>query len=141
MRAMQGILKGVTPLSGVSGAAPLTVPPPNEKEEKLMAKQIKYGEEARRSREADAERLGIKKNISDLEHMLGTTQMRIDEIISLLSEMAPEDNSYQKTVKALKDNFEYMNRMIKYSNSQICSEQMNLKEGDLSEYILGYADG
>ena len=27
MRRLQGILKGVTPLSGVSGAAPLTEPP------------------------------------------------------------------------------------------------------------------
>ena len=113
-----------------------------KRQEEIVSDVLRqYDEETRRSREADAERLGIKKNISDLEHMLGTTQMRIDEIISLLSEMAPEDNSYQKTVKALKDNFEYMNRMIKYSNSQICSEQMNLKEGDLSEYILGYADG
>ena len=116
-------------------------------DDKKKQKQIvdsllrQYDEEMRLVRETEAKRLGIKKNISDLEHMLGTTQIRIEEIISMLYDMTPGDISYQKTVKALKDNFEYMNRVIKYSNSNISADQMNLKAGVISEYIMGYTDG
>lgn len=112
-----------------------------QKQAQLVDKVLQeYGEKNRESQEAEARRLGIKRNISDLEHMLGATQLRIDDIITTLEEIKPDSDNYQHTVKSLKDNIEYMNRMIKYSNSDISADTFNKKEADLGAFIEGYAD-
>lgn len=90
--------------------------------------------------EADAKRLGVKRNISDLEHMLGTTQMRIGKIIQRLEKATPEVAYYQQLVKQLKDNVEYMNRTIQYTNAHISSASFNMQEGNISKFIKDYVE-
>lgn len=90
--------------------------------------------------EADAKRLGIKQNISDLEHMLGTTQIRIGKIIQRLEKATPADVNYTLLVKQLKDNVEYMNRTIQYTNARIDSASFNMQSNNISEFINGYVD-
>lgn len=112
-----------------------------ETQEKVVRKLLsKYDEKERAEREADAQRLGIKRNISDLEHMLGTPQFKINRIISRLERATPSTSNYPKMVKQLKDNMDYMIRIIHFSNAQITKESINLKEGNLIEYINNYVD-
>ena len=90
--------------------------------------------------EADAKRLGIKQNISDLEHMLGTTQIRIGKIIQRLEKATPADGNYMLLVKQLKDNVEYMNRTIQYTNARIDSASFNMQSNNITEFINEYVD-
>ena len=99
-----------------------------------------YDQKVTAEREADAMRLGVKQNISDLEHMLGSTQLRISKIIARLEGATPASENYPHLVKSMKDNIEYMNRVIHYNNARIDSESFNLKEGDIVEFIKGYID-
>lgn len=89
--------------------------------------------------EADRKRLGVKENISDLEHMLGTPQFKIDRIIDRLEDMTPNNANYSSTVKSLRDNFEYLNRVIKYYNTNMDSVSLNPVDCDISEFISSYA--
>lgn len=108
---------------------------------KLVEKQKQLYEEKHRAElEAEAERLGIKRNISDLEHMLGATQFKINNIISRLENIEPTAKRYPDTVKSLKDNVSYLNRLIHYSNAQISSETFDIQEGDLYDFLQKYAD-
>ena len=107
----------------------------------LVNKEIqRYNQKRDAEREADAQRLGVKQNVSDLEHMLGSTQLRISKIISRLEKATPASENYQQLVKSIKDNVEYMNRVIHYNNARIDAESFNIKEGDIAEFINCYAD-
>lgn len=113
--------------------------PDNQK--RLVDKIVqRYQAQTTAELEADAKRLGVKQNISDLEHMLGTTQNRIGKIIQRLEKATPDATNYQQLVKQLKDNVEYMNRTIQYTNARIESASFNMQEGNISAFIKGYAD-
>ncbi len=103
-----------------------------------MAQQ--YQEHRLAEQEADAKRLGVKRNISDLEHMLGTTQNRIGKIIQRLEKVTPNADNYLQLIKQLKDNVGYMNRTIQYTNTRIESVSFNKQSGDISEFIKDYVD-
>lgn len=112
-----------------------------DNQKKLVGKIVQqYQEHTLAEQEADARRLGVKQNISDLEHMLGTTQIRIGQIIKRLEKATPEAANYQQLVKQLKDNVEYMNRTIQYTNARIESGTFNIQEGSISDFVKGYAD-
>ena len=113
-----------------------------ENQKELVSKLVQqYTAKVEAEREADAKRLGIKQNISDLEHMLGSTQLRIGKIIKRLESCTPDMANYQQVVKQLKDNVEYMNRIIRYSNANIEQDSVYRKSDDLIEYITSYVDG
>lgn len=94
----------------------------------------------RAEQEADAKRLGVKTNISDLEHLLQTTHAYIDDIIEKLEDFHKEDNSYQSLIKGLKDNVEYMKRVIRFSNATIYPEMFNMKRYDIDAFIKNYCN-
>jgi signal transduction histidine kinase len=102
--------------------------------------KIKYQQKLEEEHEADLKRLGIKQNISDLEHMLGAPQHKIDQIIRRLERIKPDADNYSATIRALRDNFDYMNRLIEYNHSLI--DQCNIPEQprDLSQFIRDYAE-
>lgn len=114
----------------------------NKEKQKVIIEKVlqEYAEKAKAEQEADAMRLGIKQNISDLEHMLGTTQFKINQMIGRLEKMTPSSTNYQSTVKALKDNIGYMSRQIHYTGGKIDKDTFNIREGSLSEFINKYAD-
>lgn len=112
-----------------------------EKQKELVNREIQiYSQKVEEERMADALRLGAKQSVSDLEHMLGTTQERIGKIFTRLEKVTPEAENYQKLVKSLKDNVEYMNRIIKFNNANIDSRSFNLKEDNIVEFINDYVD-
>ncbi len=112
-----------------------------ENQRKLVNKEIQnYEQNVSAEREADALRLGVKRNISDLEHMLGSTQLRIGKIIARLEKVTPSSKNYLHLVKSMKDNVEYMNRIIHYNSTRIETESFNMKEGDIAEFINNYVD-
>ncbi len=113
-----------------------------EQQKEIVNKVVQqYNEKAAAEREADERRLGIKQHISDLEHMLGATQLRINKIISRLENIEPGADNYRNIVKSLKDNILYMNRTIKFNNSRIAAESFDKRERDFAEFINSYADG
>lgn len=89
--------------------------------------------------EADAKRLGVKMNISDMEHMLGTPKIKIDSIIEDLGDYMPSQEDYQEVVKALKDNVDYMFRLIHFNNSSLSTETLNITPNNLQAYLDQYA--
>ena len=135
----EAISKGNMPLSGCMMLPIVVDSLENQKE--LVNKEIQqYEQKVYTEREADAKRLGIKQNVSDLEHMLGSTQLRINKIIARLEKATPSSENYQHLIKSMKDNVEYLNRIIHYNNARIESESFNMREGDISEFINNYAD-
>ena len=133
------ISKGRMPLSGYM-MLPVVIDS-LEVQKELVNKEIQhYNQKIDAEREADARRLGVKQNVSDLEHMLGSTQLRISKIIARLEKATPSSDNYQHLVKSMKDNVEYMNRIIKYNSASIDSESFNVKEGDIIEFVNGYVD-
>lgn len=97
-----------------------------------------YAEKVKTENEANERRLGIKRNISDLEHMLGSTQQKLNNIIDRLSRITPSNEKYPEIVKQLKDNMEYMNRVIHYNNASIEEETLNIQEHNFWDYIENY---
>lgn len=106
----------------------------------VVREKQKYAQRMREEQEADEKRLGVKQNISDLEHMLGSTQLRINNIISVLKDITPASDMYQSIVKDLQDNVEYLNRMIRFSYNQITAEMFNKKKGNIADFLKHYAD-
>ena len=135
----KAISKGRMPLSGYM-MLPIVIDS-LEKQKELVNKEIQhYEKKANAEREADAMRLGVKQNVSDLEHMLGSTQLRINKVIARLEKATPSSENYHRLVKSMKDNVEYMNRIIHYNNAHIDSESFNMKKGDIVEFINDYID-
>ena len=99
-----------------------------------------YASQTREEQEADAKRLGVKQNISDLEHLLQTTQANIDGVLYDLEEIYPEDKNYHSLLKSLKDNVEYMKRVVRFSNTSISSEMFYFKEYDIEEFVKEYCN-
>lgn len=99
-----------------------------------------YDEKKRLEREADAKRLGIQQNISDLEHMLGPTQFRIGRIFSSIQMNISQSKDCSKLFKELKDNVDYMNRIIKYSYAKINEKDLHLKKNDIIDFIKNYCN-
>lgn len=99
-----------------------------------------YDKQKRQEQDADAQRLGVKQHISDLEHMLGTTQVRIGKIITRLERNMFDADRLPDIVKSLKDNIGYMNRIIHYTNARIESEIFNKKPCDILRFVTEYAN-
>lgn len=133
------ISKGRMPLSGYM-MHPIVIDSLFVQKEIVNKIVQQYDQKVSAAREADAKRLGIKQNISDLEHMLGSTQLRISKIIARLESATPASENYSHLVKSMKDNIEYMNRVIHYNNAHIDSESFNLKEADIVEFAKDYID-
>ena len=94
-------------------------------------------EHAKKAKEG---RRGDKQRVSDLEHMLGSTQIKISSIISCLEAITPENYNYSCMIKQLKDNFEYMNRIIRYSSSSIEDNKFNSKDCKITDLINEYLE-
>ncbi len=113
-----------------------------QKQKELIANEkAEYARKAKAEQEANEKRLGIKQNISDLEHMLGPTQFRINNIISRLEKCSPDSPNYKVSVKALRDNVDYLNRVIRYTYEQITPESFNMKDGNIAVFMADYSEG
>lgn len=131
--------KGGMPLSGYMNHRIVIDKMENQKS--IVNKlKLEYDEKMRAEREADTQRLGIKRNISDLEHMIAPTQFKINSIVSRLERAIPSSDNYYNMVKSLKDNVSYMSRIIHYNNVEFTQESFTIKEGNFVDFIKTYAD-
>jgi signal transduction histidine kinase len=71
--------------------------------------------------------------------MLGTPKMKIDSIIEDLGDFMPSQDDYQEVVKALKDNVDYMFRLIHFNNASISTETLNVTPNNIQAYLEQYA--
>jgi signal transduction histidine kinase len=108
-------------------------------------KKIDYLEETEEERTADAQRLGIKQNVSDLEHMLGMPRHKIEESLYILEHTSPDAADYAqeiaKELQSLRDNFNYLDRVIEFNNSLIQSCYLSDTPQDFSEFMQHYVAG
>ena len=109
------------------------------KQQEVLDKEMQaYGQKMRLEEEADKKRKGVQTNISDLEHMLGTPQMKVNNIITRLERIKPDSDGYQYTLKQLQDNIDYIFRLIHFNSASISSETFNMKEQSFPEFLDAY---
>ena len=135
----KAISKGRMPLSGYM-KLPVVIDSIANQNEIVDKIAQEHAATVRAEQEADAKRLGVKQNVSDLEHMLQTTYANIDKIIYRLENKKLDDNTLQTLVKGLKDNVDYLKRVIQYDNANISSEDFNLKEQDIEKFMRDYCN-
>ena len=133
-------LKAIPILDSLS--LPLVIDDGKDKQAKIV-NQIKqeYAIKEQQEQEADAKRLGVKQNVSDLEHMLGTPRFKVEQILRRLERATFGNDKTSKLVTSLKDNIEYMNRLVRFTNSNMSVEDFNLRQDDITEFIRSYAYG
>lgn len=135
----KAINKGGMPLSGYM-MLPIVIDSLADQKEIVNKISQKHAATVRAEREADEKRLGVMQNVSDLEHMLQTTYANIDNIIYKLENKKLENSTLHSLVKGLKDNVEYLKRVIQYDNANISSKDFNLKEQDIEKFIKDYCN-
>lgn len=112
-----------------------------DKQRKIIEKlKREYINQREAEFEAENRRLGLKKPISDIEHMLGTTMHRIDSSIARIERSKPDDPVYQIAVKKLIDNIRYTMRVIKFTNSKIDKQNFRMEYGDICAFVKEYED-
>lgn len=106
--------------------------------QKEVVKRLKdeYLQNKEKETEADRERLGKKTVQSEIEHMLGMNQQRVGRLLSFLNKTMPSEDDYFKYMKRLKDNFDYIERIIHFTNMPL--ESFNLSKGNLCAFIEDY---
>lgn len=117
---------------------PFVIDDLNTQKKLVNGKLLQYHARMQRIQESEAQRLGVKQNVSDLEHMLGSTQQKLNNIIDRLTRITPENEKYPEMVKQLKDNMDYMNRIIHYNNASIEDESLNIKKQNFWDFIENY---
>lgn len=135
----KAISKGRMPLSGYM-MLPVVIDSLENQNEIVKKLAQEHAARERAEQEADAQRLGVKTNISDLEHMLGTTYANMDDVLYRLGKISSEDDTLKSLVKELKDNVEYLKRVIRYDNANITSDDFNFKEQDIEAFIQSYCN-
>ena len=135
----KAINKGGMPLSGYM-MLPIVIDSLANQKEIVNKISQQHAATVRAEQEADAKRLGVMQNVSDLEHMLQTTYANIDNIIYKLDNKKLDESNLHTLVKGLKDNVDYLKRVIQYDNANISSNDFNLKEQDIEKFIKDYCN-
>lgn len=121
-------------------SAPIVIPNDTKKQARIVAKiKQEYIAKQQQEQAADAARLGLKHNVSDLGHMLAPTIFRMDNIVSVIEGLVPDDEESKGIVKSLHDNLAYMNRIITNSASNINPSSFNFTATDMSKFLVDYA--
>ncbi|EGV33268.1 hypothetical protein HMPREF9431_00866 [Segatella oulorum F0390] len=83
------------------------------------------------------QQLGLSRTSSDIAHMLGTPSVHIGNALKLLSLSQNLDERDKETLNYLKDNFEYMDRLVKL-NSILDFSKLERKPICLAHFIECY---
>lgn len=129
--------RSVAPLS-VMLDIKLPIVPMRQQMEIVKRLKDEYIEQTEHEAKADRERLGKKTVQSEIEHILGVTQHKIGRLLDCMLSNKPSDDQYFNYVKKLKDNFDYMGRVIHFTNMPI--ESFNLTKGDFSAFMEEYVN-
>ena len=107
---------------------------PNMQEASMVTLKDQYIQRKEREFRTEMERYGIRAASSDLNHMLAPTYSRIKNILNRF-----EDDD-ESLVESIRDNMDYMNRMIKYAGIDFNSYQPDLKELEINKFFQEHID-
>lgn len=122
---------------------PFVIEKDRERQNAIVERQKQeYREKRRIELENEKKRLGIKTEISDLEHFIGSQQLKIMNAITRIENISPDTDKYHENVKLLIDNVKYVFRAIKFFRSDISDEELHngMAEGDICNFISNYIE-
>jgi type I restriction enzyme M protein len=88
-------------------------------------------------KKAELERLGIRDTISDLSHMLNIPLSNVEVLLESLADEEMSDNAKQ-WVKALSDNFDYLNRLIQTVGADFTTGKCAIKKFNVIPFLQRY---
>ena len=106
----------------------------NMQEASMVTLKDQYIQRKEREFRTEMERYGIRAASSDLNHMLAPTYSRIKNILNRF-----EDGD-KSLVESIRDNMDYMNRMIKHAGIDFNSYQPALKELEINKFFQEHID-
>ena len=122
---------------------PFVIEKDRERQDAIVErKKQEYREKRRIELQNEEKRLGIKTEISDLEHFIGSQQLKIMTAIARIENIAPDTDKYHENVKLLIDNVKYVFRAIKFFRSDISDEELHngMAEDDICNFISNYIE-
>ena len=122
---------------------PFVIEKDRERQDAIVErKKQEYREKRRIELQNEEKRLGIKTEISDLEHFIGSQQLKIITAIARIENIAPDTDKYHENVKLLIDNVKYVFRAIKFFRSDISDEELHngMAEDDICNFINNYIE-
>ncbi len=93
----------------------------------------------RRFREIENKRLGIREVGGDLSHMLGRPKETIGNLINMLLSSETISETDCEAVRSIRDNFDYMNRLIDMVGADFLSMSVSAREVHIAKLVKEYA--
>lgn len=93
----------------------------------------------RRFLESEHKRLGIREAGGDLSHMLGRPKETIGNLINMLLSSETISKTDCEAVRSIKDNFDYMNRLIDMVGADFLSMSVSTHEVHIAKLVKEYA--
>lgn len=93
----------------------------------------------RRLLENEHKRLGIREAGGDLSHMLGRPKETIGNLINMLLSSETISETDREAVRSIRDNFDYMNRLIDMVGADFLSMSVSSHEVHIAKLVKEYA--
>lgn len=93
----------------------------------------------RRFLENEHKRLGIREAGGDLSHMLGRPKETIGNLINMLLSSETISETDCEAVRSIRDNFDYMNRLIDMVGADFLSMSVSTREVHIAKLVKEYA--
>lgn len=93
----------------------------------------------RRFLESENKRLGIREAGGDLSHMLGRPKETIGNLINMLLSSKTISETDCDAIRSIKDNFDYMNRLIDMVGADFLSMSVSTREVYIAQLLKEYA--
>lgn len=93
----------------------------------------------RRFLESEHKRLGIREAGGDLSHMLGRPKETIGNLINMLLSSETISATDCEAVRSIRDNFDYMNRLIDMVGADFLSMSVSAHEVHIAKLVKEYA--
>jgi K+-sensing histidine kinase KdpD len=108
----------------------------NMQEALMVRLKDEYIQMKEREFKKEMERYGIRAASSDLNHLLGPTYSRIHSLLNQLRKDCEEQNK----VDSIRDNIEYMDRMIKHAGLDFKNYDSTLEETGINQFFQEYIE-
>lgn len=109
---------------------------PNMQEALMVTLKDQYIQRKEREFRTEMERYGIRAASSDLNHMLGPTYSRIRSVLYQLG----QSDTDSSLIDSIRNNVDYMDRMIKYTGIDFSSYHPTLGEIGVNSFFQDYIE-
>lgn len=113
---------------------------PKSKEEQVRLFDLELGSqkaEKAQSLKDELARLGTRETVSDLSHMMNTPFSNIGDLLGVLPDEEMSDNA-KKWIVQLKDNFEYLKRLIKTVGADFSIDACPMESIEIQPFVSEY---